>query len=156
MQTTDQKLMHLSMSLAQVSRAYRSVADKVIGDYGLSQATAWPLLMIGRLGEGVRPGAVADSLGLEPSSLVRVLDQLVEAGLVERSEDASDRRAKILHLTASGRKCANKLETALTAFRRELFKGAAPADIEAATRVLDGLGLALAGYEGTAAGRKAS
>lgn len=102
MQTTDQALMHLSMSLAQVSRAYRSVADKVIGDYGLSQATAWPLLMIGRLGEGVRPGAVADSLGLEPSSLVRVLDQLVEAGLRYRKfcQQFESMRTHQLHVLA--------------------------------------------------------
>ena len=39
MQQLDQTLMNLTMSLAQVVRAYKSVADKVASDFGLSQAT---------------------------------------------------------------------------------------------------------------------
>ncbi len=156
MEDQDQLLMQVTMSLAQTSRAYRSVADKVVAGYGLSQATAWPLIMIGRLGAGVRPGAVAEALGLEPSSLVRVLDQLVEAGLVDRQEDASDRRAKTLELTAAGRKCAGKLEKALAAFRRGLFDGVPEADVRTVARVLQNLGAALSSYEETAfGGRKA-
>src|SRR2546425_638643 len=83
---------------------------------GMSGATAMPNA------GGVRPGAIADALGLEPPSLVRVIDQLVEAGLVERHDDVSDRRAKTLHLTAAGRQCATRLETALIPFRRNLFE----------------------------------
>jgi MarR family transcriptional regulator for hemolysin len=137
MPNIDQTLMNLTMSLTQAARAYKSAADKVAADFDLSQATAWPVLMIGRLGDGVRPGAVADALGLEPSSLVRVIDQLIESGLVERYEDASDRRARTLHLTAKGRRCAAQLEKALVPFRRRLFEGIPRADIEACARVFD-------------------
>jgi MarR family transcriptional regulator for hemolysin len=137
MPNIDQTLMNLTMSLTQAARAYKSAADKVAADFDLSQATAWPVLMIGRLGDGVRPGTVADALGLEPSSLVRVIDQLIESGLVERYEDASDRRARTLHLTAKGRRCAAQLEKALVPFRRRLFEGIPRADIEACARVFD-------------------
>jgi len=147
MKNLDQTLMHLTMSLTQVSRAYRSLADKVVANYGLSQATAWPILMIGRLGDGVRPGAVAEALGLEPSSLVRVMDQLTDAGLMVRNEDASDRRAKTLHLTPEGRKCAAQLEEALALFRRTLFRGVPRADIDTCIGVLDALAQAIANYE---------
>jgi MarR family transcriptional regulator for hemolysin len=140
----DATLMKLTMSLARVARAYTAAADKVAGEFGLSQATAWPLLMTGRLGDGARPGAVAEALGLDPSSLVRVIDQLIQAGLLERREDASDRRAKTLHLTARGRKCAAKLEEALVPFRRQLFAGADKADLQACMRVLDALNAATA------------
>src|SRR4051812_9866863 len=113
MEPLDHTLMNLAMSLTRTARAYRSVADRLASNYGLSQATAWPVIMISRLGDGVRPGAVAEALGLEPSSLVRVIDQLIDAGLVARHEDASDRRAKTLHLTAEGRRRAAQLEKAL-------------------------------------------
>ncbi|TFV87536.1 MarR family transcriptional regulator [Oxalobacteraceae bacterium OM1] len=146
MKTLDQTLMALTLALTQVSRAYKAAADKMAGDYDLSQATAWPVVMIGRLGDGVRPGMVAEALGLEPSSVVRLIDQLVEAGLVKRSEDASDRRARTLHLTAEGRRRAAELEKALVAFRRTLFRGIARDDIDTCLAVLDSLGSAVRQY----------
>jgi MarR family transcriptional regulator, transcriptional regulator for hemolysin len=146
MEDLDHTLMRLTMTLTQVSRAYKAAADKMAADYELSQATAWPVIMIGRLGDGVRPGMVADALGLEPSSVVRVIDQLIAAGLVMRSEDANDRRAKTLHLTAEGRRRAAQLEKALTTFRRTLFRDADPDDIETCLRMLDSLNAAIADY----------
>jgi MarR family transcriptional regulator, transcriptional regulator for hemolysin len=149
MQNTDRTLMNLTMSLTRVSRSYKSVADKMAANYGLSQATAWPVIMIGRLGDGVRPGAVADALGLEPSSLVRVIDHLIDAGLITRNEDASDRRAKTLHLTADGRRRAAQLEKALVGFRRQLFLGVPQVDIDACARVFAALGEGIAKFEET-------
>jgi len=140
----DVTLMTLTMALPRVARAYKAAADKMASDFHLSQASAWPVLMIGRLGDGVRPGAVADALALEAPSLVRVVEQLVVAGLVLRHDDAHDRRAKTLHLTAEGKRCAARLEKALLPFRRQLFVNIAPADIDACARVLTALGAALA------------
>jgi MarR family transcriptional regulator for hemolysin len=154
MRTSDEQLMSLTMSLTHVARAYKAAADKMAASFGLSHATAWPIVMIGRLGDGVRPGAVADALGLEPPSLVRVIDQLVESGLIERQEDPADRRAKTLRLSAKGRVCAGGLEKALIPFRRQLFDGVDPADIAACARVLSGLDATLAAAA-TAAGNGA-
>jgi len=74
------------------------------------------------------------------ASLVRVIDQLIEAGLVERHDDASDRRAKNLHLTAKGRQCATGLEKALIPFRRKLFENIDKSDIAACVRLTDNAG----------------
>ena len=89
-----------------------------------------------RLGDGARPGQVADAVGIEPPSLVRIIEQLVNAGLVLRQEDPTDRRAKTLSLTANGKRMAERLEKALVPFRRELFKDVPQADVEATVRVL--------------------
>jgi MarR family transcriptional regulator, transcriptional regulator for hemolysin len=145
MDTLDHTLMQLTAALTHASRAYKSAADKVAADYGLSQATGLPVLVIGRFGpDGVRPGVLAESLGLEPSSLVRVIDQLIEAKLLERHEDPQDRRAKILQLTETGRSTAALMEQALIPFRRKLFGGFERADVEATLRVLGGLNHLLA------------
>jgi MarR family transcriptional regulator for hemolysin len=126
--------------LTHASRAYRAAADKVAADYGLSQATGLPVLVISRFGEnGVRPGVLAETLSLEASSLVRVVDQLIESALLERHEDPHDRRAKILRLTAEGQKTAELMDQALRPFRRKLFGAFEPADVEACLRVLSGL-----------------
>jgi MarR family transcriptional regulator for hemolysin len=140
MRLSDQTLSSLTAALTHASRAYRAAADKVAADYGLSQATGLPVLVISRFGEnGVRPGVLAETLSLEASSLVRVVDQLIESGLLERHEDPHDRRAKILRLTAEGQKTAELMDQALRPFRRKLFGAFEPADVEACLRVLSGL-----------------
>lgn len=140
MSLSDQTLASLTTALTYSSRAYRAAADKVAADFGLSQATGLPVLVISRSGaEGVRPGALAEMLSLEPSSLVRVVDQLISNGLVVRHECPQDRRAKILHLTDEGQKTATLMDQALKPFRRQLFGGFDPADVEACLRVLSGL-----------------
>lgn len=60
---TDSQLMATTANLMVLSRAYRGAADKALADYGLSQATAWPVILAGRLGDGVRQGALAEALG---------------------------------------------------------------------------------------------
>jgi MarR family transcriptional regulator, transcriptional regulator for hemolysin len=132
----DKTLMTLTHTLLQVSRAYKAAADALTADFELSHASAWPVLMISRLGDGVRPGRVAEAVGIEPPSMVRIVDQLVAAGLVLRQDDPTDRRAKTLSLTASGKRIADKLEKALAPFRRELFQDMPQADVEACVRVL--------------------
>ena len=51
-------------------------ADSRLGSYGISTACTMPLLMIGRSGGGIRQVALAQQLGMEGPSLVRLLDKL--------------------------------------------------------------------------------
>jgi len=151
MRLTDQTLSSLTAALTHASRAYRAAADKVASDFGLSQATGLPVLVISRFGEGgVRPGILAETLSLEASSLVRIVDHLIGSGLVERHEDPQDRRAKILRLTDEGLKTAALMDQALTPFRRKLFGAFDPADVEATLRVLSGLPTAIANVQAEA------
>jgi len=141
----DQTFISLATALTQAARAYRAGADKVAAGYGLSEATGLPVLLVGRFGDqGVRPGVLADALGLEPSSLVRVIDQLIAANLLVRHDDPADRRAKILNLTAEGKHTADLMERALIPFRQQVFGAFAPADVEACLRVLAGMPEAVA------------
>ena len=151
MRLTDQTLSSLTAALTHASRAYRAAADKVASDFGLSQATGLPVLVISRFGDaGVRPGILAETLSLEASSLVRIVDHLIGSGLVERHEDPQDRRAKILRLTDEGLKTAALMDQALTPFRRKLFGAFDPADVEATLRVLSGLPTAIVNVQAEA------
>ncbi len=67
-------------------------------------------------------------------SLVRSLDQLVEAGYVERREDPADRRAKTLHLTPAGEAACEPIEAALSLMRAALFDGVSDEDLAACLR----------------------
>ena len=144
--TRQQTRMVFGASLAVVSRGYQAAADKAVVHMGLSQAMAWPLVMIGRLGNGIRPGVLADVLAIEGASLVRQLDQLVEAGLVERREDTVDRRAKTLHLTPAGMRARAKIEASLVAMRDLMFSDVSDADLAACLRVFAALDERLGGH----------
>lgn len=130
--------LHLKVSSGMVvaGRHWRRICHAALTGYGISEACAVPLLMIVRLGDGVHQVAVAQAAGLESPSLVRLLDQLCKAGLVCRTEDPLDRRAKALSLTAEGRTLAESIERELVRLRREVFHGISAADLEATLRVI--------------------
>lgn len=128
-------LMTIGVTLPILDRAYRAAANQAVAHVGLSQTMAWPLLMIGRHGEGMRQGVLAELLGIEGPSLARSLDQLVEGGFVERREDPADRRAKTMHLTGTGAAACEQIEAALRELRGGLFEGVADADLAACLRV---------------------
>lgn len=136
---SDACLMSTTAHLMVLSRVYRSAVDKALVGYGVSQATAWPVILAGRLGDGVRQGVLAEALAVEGPSLVRVLDQLVAAGLMARREDPLDRRARTLHLTAAGHALRAQIEDVLTVLRRQIFQGVSEEDLMACLRVFDKL-----------------
>ncbi len=109
-------------TITRVSRSYKSLCDRLAAKYGLTQAIAWPVLAISRKGDGVRPSVVAEEVGLEPSSVVRLIDNLVASGYVERRDDITDRRAKLLFLTEQGRQIVPPLEAELSNLRNTLLK----------------------------------
>ena len=108
--------------IARLARIWRRESDQALSDHGLSYATAIPLLVLSRQGENVRQGVLADELGIEGPSLVRLIDLLQAEGLVERREDPTDRRAKTLHLTKAGEAKLNETNRVLRRVRASLLK----------------------------------
>lgn len=136
-------LMSFGANLSVLERAYRAAANQAVAHVGLSQSMAWPLIMIGRYGEGLRQGTLANLLGIEGPSLARSLDQLQEGGFIERHEDALDRRAKTMHLTAAGQQACAQAEAALHEMRVSLFQGIDEKDLAAIENVMQTLQIRL-------------
>jgi DNA-binding MarR family transcriptional regulator len=59
--------------------------------------------------DGLSQQALGEKLGVFPSRLVAVLDELEERGLVERRDNPADRRSYSLYLTAAGRKAFEQI-----------------------------------------------
>ncbi|MCP3467132.1 MULTISPECIES: MarR family winged helix-turn-helix transcriptional regulator [unclassified Bradyrhizobium] len=108
--------------IARLGRIWRRESDQALSDHGLSYATAIPLLVLSRQGTSVRQGVLAEELGIEGPSLVRLIDLLAADGLVERREDPTDRRAKTLHLTATGDAKVEEINRVLRRVRASLLK----------------------------------
>lgn len=127
----------VSSTLVTAARKWRRTSDSLLTAYNVSEACATPLLIAGRLGEAVRQVTLAEHVGIEGPSLVRLLDQLCAAGLARRDEDPADRRAKTVTLTDEGRAVTAKMEEGLRVLRSRVLKSVSRADLEATLRVLN-------------------
>lgn len=127
--------LELTSTLALANKYWLRVINKALDGYGVSASGTVPLILIGRCGGGIHQISLADQLGIAGPSLVRVLDKLCAAGLVIREEDAADRRAKTLWLTAAGRRLVRKLEARLTELRNETLGQLSRQELKAALRV---------------------
>ncbi|WDS35294.1 MarR family transcriptional regulator [Pseudoxanthomonas sp.] len=121
MPTPDHLRFQLSSGLILAGRQWQKVVDNALAGQGISNAMTMPLLMIGRSGGGIRQVELAQLIGVEGPSLVRILDKLATAGLVRRECDANDRRANLLWLTEAGEVLLQQLETQLADLRRATF-----------------------------------
>ncbi len=128
-----------TLTLVKVARLYRQGVDEALSGLGLSDALALPVVLLGRRSEGVRQNQLAEELGVEGPSLVRLLDRLVESGLVERREDVADRRAKVVTLTEEGRAHSRRASRALDHYRTALLEEIPEAEVEAARNLLQAL-----------------
>jgi MarR family transcriptional regulator, transcriptional regulator for hemolysin len=86
--------------------------------------------------EGLSQVDLADVLELQPISLVRLLDRLVEHGLVERRSDPRDRRANRLFLTASGRQLADDLDGLRDSIATDVLQDVPATAIETSLKTL--------------------
>jgi len=89
--------------LAQIGAHAAAKFGERLGTLKLTPPQAGILGVLGRE-SGLSQQALADLLGMFPSRLVTVLDDMERAGLVERRPHPSDRRVSALYLTAVGKK----------------------------------------------------
>ena len=122
--------------LSRAARQWRRAADHRLAPFDLTEATWLPLVHIARAPESPRQKDLAASMSLDGSSVVRLLDNLEAAGLIRRKEGATDRRAKIILLTARGRAIAEQVEAVARRIRGDALTGLSDRDIETTVRVL--------------------
>jgi MarR family transcriptional regulator, transcriptional regulator for hemolysin len=121
--------------LVETSRLLRNYIDHRAKTRGTTRAQ-WIVLFRLREQEGLSQVDLADVLELQPISLVRLLDRLVEHGLVERRSDPRDRRANRLFLTPSGRQLADDLDSLREAIATDVFDGVPAAALETSLKTL--------------------
>jgi len=111
------------MAMGEATRASRHAMDQRMRPLGLSKATWRTLYWLQHHGDGVTQRTLAERMGIESPSLVRLLDNLERSGLVERRTAPTDRRANALHLTAKARPLLKAINRAAEEVRAELLVG---------------------------------
>jgi MarR family transcriptional regulator, transcriptional regulator for hemolysin len=123
--------------IARAGRQWRRAVDRRLQPFGLTEATWLPLIYLARAPAPVRQKDLAASLVLDGSSVVRLLDALEAAGLIERREESTDRRTKIITVTNRGLSIIDQVEAVSRDVRNATLVGLSQDEIEIATRVLD-------------------
>jgi MarR family transcriptional regulator for hemolysin len=123
--------------LAYIARRLRQTVDDELRAYGLTDATWRPLAYVGRLGEGVRQKELAEALGIQGPSLVRLLDALERRGLIERREQEGDRRARGIYLTQSGRRLQQRILRITDSIQERILQSADARDLDACARLFN-------------------
>lgn len=88
----------------------------------------WQALAYLSRNENISQTGLADLLDLEPITLSRIVDRLVDTGFVERLPHASDRRVWRLRLTQAGRSKLEQVRAPGDETRAETLNGIAEAE----------------------------
>ena len=89
--------------------------------------------------DGQPVGALAEHLGVNPSTITGHVDRLVRQGLVRREEDPSDRRIVRNYLTANGASTVGTLRRIAGAFMMNILKRLSDDQLERLTAGLEDL-----------------
>jgi MarR family transcriptional regulator, transcriptional regulator for hemolysin len=87
-------------------------------------------------GDGLLQKDLARLMAIEAPTLVRLLDRLERAGLVDRRPDAYDRRGKTVHLTPAAHDVLETFHAVASSVGHRLLEGIHEQDIAACHVVL--------------------
>jgi len=123
--------------IGKTARQWRRAVDRHLQPFGLTEATWLPLLHVARAATPMRQKDLAASLSLDGSSVVRLLNELQAAGLVDRREEGEDRRAKAIILTELGRSTVVKVERSSREVREKALAGLSDEELLAASQTIE-------------------
>lgn len=134
---TDRRLLESSYArtLLPLARNWRQAADRALANLDVSAACGWALIQVERMGDDVRQTDLARELDISSPSLVRLIDQLSAAGMVDRHVDAADGRVSRIRLTDKGLTQSHIIEEALAGVRSELLASVSDTDLASALAV---------------------
>jgi DNA-binding MarR family transcriptional regulator len=123
--------LHLALVVAQRREAR---LERALKPTGLSVAGFRVLRVCNRFGSTTM-GELSDYSLTDRTTLTRVVDELVAAGLVARGKSAGDRRKVMLELTAAGRRLFQRASNLVSRDLLELMRGLPQDELRAAIRV---------------------
>lgn len=120
----------LGWALRAISIAFQSRAGDAVA--GIPSGARGYLVLLAVSGDETPSQLqLAQTLGLDKTRMTYLLDDLAKAGLVERTTDPADRRARLTTLTADGRRTFDHAKRSISAVEDDLLGALAPIDRDA-------------------------
>lgn len=127
-------------TLSVLARQWRRGLETDLAQAGLTDATWAPLLHLQESGDGITQKELAVRVGIDGSSLVRLIDILVNKGFVERQVDEQDRRARLIYLTAEGREAVEEIRRILAVSEAKFLGNVTPEELDCTLELFDRVG----------------
>ena len=103
-------------------------AEEELVDLGLTGRRYFVLARAGQAGP-VSQQDLARMLGIDPTTIVAIVDELERGGFVRRERSSVDRRRYELHLTDSGRAALASADEVIDRVESEFFSELTPAEL---------------------------
>lgn len=123
---------------SMLSRLWRRAIDQQMAAVGLADVSWAPLIHLAESGDGVSQKELASLVGIDSSSLVRLLDTLETRGHIQRCTAPDDRRVKLIMLTEAGKAAVIDIRRQLLIIEHQML---ADLDDSELSRMLDALAL---------------
>ncbi|MFK0330350.1 MarR family winged helix-turn-helix transcriptional regulator [Rhizobium metallidurans] len=133
--------------LAAFNRKLRAVFDKIVRERNMTLPRARVFFTLNKK-DGINQRELADRLELETPTLVRILDAMEGQGFVERRVAGSDRRAKEIYITETGKVVAGEIDDIAVSVRAQVIAGIPERDLRTTLDTIRAMQANLQGIRG--------
>jgi DNA-binding MarR family transcriptional regulator len=113
--------------LDQLARAGRRAAETMLAPMGLRPRHLIALTLLSDHGAASQQG-LSDTLSLDPSNVVGLLNELEERALITRRRDPSDRRRHIVEISSGGERQLRDAQQRLACVEDDVLRALSPSD----------------------------
>lgn len=126
------------LGIARTAAVLDHAVAEALRPYGLTP-TQYNVLRIlrGAGEEGLCRGAVRERMVARVPDTTRLLDRMEEAGLIQRSRDAEDRRFVTTRIADAGMRLLERLDTPIEELHRRHFANLSPCELDELSRLLE-------------------
>ncbi|MEU9942819.1 MarR family winged helix-turn-helix transcriptional regulator [Streptomyces lavendulae] len=125
----------VSHAISRVSRLHRIAAGRVLRELGLHPGQEFLMMHLWDSG-AVRQSELIKAVGLDPSTVTKMLQRLEHAGHVRRRPDPSDRRASLVEATDASCGLLVEVRRAWGELERQTLEGLEAAERAELARLL--------------------
>lgn len=120
----------LCYSLSKTGVLFRSLLEGTLVKYKLVPPQAGILHILNGYGE-FNQNLLGQEMSIDKASMVKFIDGLEKLGLVNRTTDPADRRAKLISLTTKGKKVQKEISEIHLNLEKEILKDFSAKEVEA-------------------------
>jgi len=140
----------LSHQMVRTAQTWRNLVDVSLRMQTGQSRARWEMLFAIAFSEvPVTMSEVAEKLGVQWPTLVRVMNELEEEGLIQRYDNPADKRSRLIKLTDRGTRTIEQIRATLDPLRKQIMSVLSSEEIRQCTRLLGRVKRAIMSYDAT-------